>query len=261
MRHRGAPSNEVAALLVAFALAACTRHDPPSSSASPSIALPERSAPPTAASAVARAAVSALTSSADGARPPPESETAPTPSAGSAAPTSVAAALTAVPTTPSPNANDDPASLPQTREVPHADGAAFDERVAALWRAVLEDDPDRAMPFFFPLGAYEQVKDVGNPGADWKHRLVAAYTRDIHEVHADVARACSTGRCRLVGLEVPAGRARWVEPHEEYNKIGYYRVFGSRLRYDEGGSARSFDVKSLISWRGEWYVVHFRAIK
>ena len=46
------------------------------------------------------------------------------------------------------------------------------------------DDPDRAMPFFFPLGAYRQVKDVTDPAADWKHRLVAAYRRDIHALHA-----------------------------------------------------------------------------
>ena len=60
---------------------------------------------------------------------------------------------------------------------------------------------------------------------------------------------------------MPDARARWVDPGEEYNKIGYYRVFGSRLRYEVDGAARSFDVKSLISWRGEWYVVHLGAIK
>ena len=63
------------------------------------------------------------------------------------------------------------------------------------------------------------------------------------------------------GLEVPEARGRWVDPGEEYNKIGYYRVFGSRLRYELDGDAHAFDVKSLISWRGEWYVVHLSAIK
>jgi hypothetical protein len=61
---------------------------------------------------------------------------------------------------------------------------------------------------------------------------------------------------------VPESRTRWVDPGEEYNKIGYFRVFGSKLRYEDGpGSPKSFDVKSLISWRGEWYVVHLSAIK
>jgi hypothetical protein len=115
------------------------------------------------------------------------------------------------------------------------------------------------MPFFFPVGAYEQVKDIGNPASDWKHRLVAAYARDIHALHAHLGDQAASAT--LAGLDVPESRGRWVDPGEEYNKIGYYRVFGSRLRYTVNGETRSFDVKSLISWRGEWFVVHLSAIK
>ncbi len=103
------------------------------------------------------------------------------------------------------------------------------------------------------------MKDIPDPASDWKHRLVAAYSRDIHALHARLG--SDARRATLSGLEVPEARARWVDPGEEYNKIGYYRVFGSRLRYVVDGDARSFDVKSLISWRGEWYVVHLSAIK
>jgi hypothetical protein len=164
-----------------------------------------------------------------------------------------AAAPPAEPSLPAP----DPASLPQTHDVPHAQGAGFEARRDALWDAIVNDDPDRAMPFFFPLAAYRQVKDVTDPSADWKHRLVAAYRRDIHALHARLGDAASA---KLLGMEVPETRARWVEPGEEWNKIGYYRVFGSKLRYSAGGEERSFDVKSLISWRGEWFVVHLSAI-
>jgi hypothetical protein len=142
--------------------------------------------------------------------------------------------------------------------------------VRALWDAIVADDPDRAFVFFFPLGAYQQVKDVGDPASDWKRRLAAAYRRDIHALHARLG--ADAPRATLIGLEVPEGRARWVDPGEEYNKIGYYRVFGSRLRFevkpegsgrddDAGGDARSFEVKSLISWRGDWYIVHLSAIR
>ena len=134
--------------------------------------------------------------------------------------------------------------------------------MAALWDAIVADDPERAMPFFFPLGAYQQVKDVGNPAADWNRRLVAAYTHDIHALHAQVV-ASSHGDARAIqflGLDVPEARARWVEPGEEYNKIGYFRVFGSRLSCQVAGLTQTFDVKSLISWRGQWYVVHLSAI-
>jgi hypothetical protein len=152
----------------------------------------------------------------------------------------------------------DPASLPQTHDVPHAEGAAFDARCQSLWEAIVSDDPDRAMPFFFPLGAYRQVKDVPNPAADWNHRLVAAYRHDIHALHARLG--ADAGDAKLLGFDVPSARARWVEPGEEWNKIGYYRVLGTKVRYAVGGQAQTFDVKSLISWRGEWFVVHLSAI-
>jgi hypothetical protein len=169
-----------------------------------------------------------------------------------------AAAAAPAPAPPS-DAPIDPAALPQTRDVPSASGPAFDARAAALWDAIITGDAARAMPFFFPLAAYAQVKDVADPATDWKHRLVAAYQRDIRAIHGHLEDGAS--RAKLVGLEVPAGHARWVEPGEEWNKIGYYRVFGSKLRYELDGQSHTVDVKSLISWRGEWFVVHLSAIQ
>ncbi|HEY3822711.1 MAG TPA: hypothetical protein VGL81_36350 [Polyangiaceae bacterium] len=222
----------VAACVVAAA-ASCTRHDPPAPDVSPSVALPDAPAAPSGASPSA--------ASRGPAQPPASS------------PSSLVPA-------PSPSASTaDPSLLPQTHDHPPASGAAFDARVAALWAGVVADDPDKAMPFFFPLGAYQQVKDVSDPASDWKHRLVAAYGRDVHALHARLG--ADAARATFVGLEVPDARARWVDPGEEYNKLGYFRVFGSKLRFTVDGEARSFEVKSLISWRGEWYVVHLGAIK
>ncbi len=64
-----------------------------------------------------------------------------------------------------------------------------------------------------------------------------------------------------MGLEVPEERGRWVEPEEEYNRIGYFRVFGSKIRYEQGGREHTIELKSLISWRGEWYIVHLSGFK
>ena len=219
------------AALVAGMLAAtvaCGRHDPPAPDASPSVALPE--APPTSSGAAATVAPAGST------RVP-----APAPS-------------------PSESANvTDPSLLPQTHDHPPASGAGLDARVAALWAGVVADDPEKAMPFFFPVGAYQQVKDVSDPASDWKHRLVAAYGRDVHALHARLG--AEAARATFMGLDIPDAHVRWVDPGEEYNKLGYFRVFGSKLRYTVDGDARSFEVKSLISWRGEWYVVHLGAIK
>jgi hypothetical protein len=160
-----------------------------------------------------------------------------------------------------PRADTDAGALPQTRDRPKGEGDAFTARAATLWEAVVHDDVERGMPFFFPLAAYEQVKDVGNPAADWRRRLVGAYKRDIHALHERLGDKARTAK--LVRVEVPDARARWIDPDEEYNKIGYWRVYGTRFVYtnEDGGRERTFDVSSLISWRGEWYVVHLTGFK
>jgi hypothetical protein len=149
----------------------------------------------------------------------------------------------------------------QTHDLPPASSPELDARARLLWDAIAEDDPARAMPLFFPLGAYEQVKDVANPAADWKHRLVAAYERDIHALHLRLGAGHGDIRAHFVALEIPQSASRWVNPGEEYNKIGYYRVFGSKLRYEMAGRSQAFDIRSLISWRGEWYLVHLNAVR
>ena len=175
------------------------------------------------------------------------------PSASSPSPSNAAVASAAV------DAGPEPGTLPQTKDKPEASGAAFDGRVAALWDAVVKDDPDRAMPFFFPVTAYEQVKAITNPASDWRRRLVAAFKRDVHALHKRVGDQAANAK--LVRADVPQDRARWVEPNEESNKLGYYRVYGTRLVYELEGKERSLEVTSLISWRGEWYVVHLSGFK
>jgi hypothetical protein len=128
-----------------------------------------------------------------------------------------------------------------------------------LWDAIVADDPDRALTAFFPLGAYKQVKAIATPELDYKHRLVANFSRDIHRLHERLGAHASDAT--FTELEVASERARWVEPNEESNKIGYWRVFGSKIRYSVGGAPAAFDVTSLISWRGEWYVVHLSGFK
>ena len=153
----------------------------------------------------------------------------------------------------------DPGTLPQTHDKPEASGPAFDARIAALWDAIAKDDPDRGLAAFFPVTAYEQVKGIPNPSSDWRHRLVANYKRDIHALHKRLGEHAS--EMKLLRAEVPMDRARWVEPNEESNRLGYFRVYGTRLVYDDGGKERSFEVTSLISWRGAWYVVHLTGFK
>lgn len=149
--------------------------------------------------------------------------------------------------------------LPQTRARPEPTGPAFDARVRALFDGIAHDDVDRAMPFFFPLSAYGQVKAIANPASDWRQRLVSHYARDIHALHAKLGP--NAARAQFEAADVPMARARWVEPGEEYNRIGYYRVYGTKLRGALDGAPVVIDVTSLISWRGEWFVVHLTGVK
>jgi hypothetical protein len=147
----------------------------------------------------------------------------------------------------------DPGTLPQTRDEPESDSASLAARGEALFEAIQNDDPDRAMGAFFPRAAYEQVKAITNPASDWKYRLVANFKRDIHVAHFALGRKSTA--CKFISLD-PGPSPRWVEPGEEGNKLGYFRVYGSKLRYSIDGQPRTIEVTSLISWRGEWYVVH-----
>lgn len=183
------------------------------------------------------------------------------PSSSASAPQPLATATTSDAAAPAPGASAGAIDVngEQTRDKPSASTPAFEARARLLWEAIVSNKPEIARPAFFPLPAYEKVKAVGNPAGDWRIRLVAAYERDIRDLH--VALGARAARAKLVKLEVPDERAKWVEPGEEYNKIGYYRVFGSKLKYEVDGRERSLVVKSLISWRGEWYVVHLSAMK
>ncbi len=117
------------------------------------------------------------------------------------------------------------------------------------------------MPFFFPVTAYEQVKAIPSPAGDWRRRLVAAYKRDIHGLNKRLVDTKAIDSAKFVRLDVPDERARWVEPNEESNKLGYYRVYGTRIIYEVDGKEKSLEISSLISWRGEWYVVHLTGFK
>ncbi|MHB8643003.1 MAG: hypothetical protein ACYDA3_08990 [Gaiellaceae bacterium] len=146
----------------------------------------------------------------------------------------------------------DPGRLPQTRTLPSATTQAFRVRMTVLWRAVVDDAPAQARAAFFPRSAYLQVKAIPNAAGDYRTRLLANFAADIHAAHRLVARG---GNATLLEVRVPQ-EASWIGPGGCYNKVGYWHAPGSRLVYRQDGRVRSFGIYSLISWRGQWYVVH-----
>jgi hypothetical protein len=145
--------------------------------------------------------------------------------------------------------------LPQTEEQPSTTTDRFRARIDLLARAIVRDDADLATPVFFPVIAYRQVKAIADPQRDWRLRLWAAFTRDIHEYRHRLGK--NGAEAHLSRIDVPQDRARWMKPGSEGNKVGYFRVLRSQMRFGlPAGREQSLEVTSMISWRGEWYVVH-----
>jgi hypothetical protein len=147
------------------------------------------------------------------------------------------------------------ASLPQTSTLPRTDDAAFNAVVHDIWLAVTTGNPRYALPAFFPEKAYEQVKAIADPAGDWESRLWYDFTLDVAAAHKLVKPGAV-----LTKVTVPAQYAQWISPGGCYNNTGYWHVPGSRVVYREDGVTHSFGIASLISWRGDWYLVHFGAV-
>lgn len=146
-------------------------------------------------------------------------------------------------------------SLSQTSAFPGTTTTPFRNAIYDLWLAVTTDDASLALPAFFPEAAYVQVKAIADPQSDWQGRLWYDFALDVTAAHALVGRNAT-----FVRVIVPTAEAAWVSPGACYNSVGYWHLGGPRVVYEQGGKTRSFGIASLISWRGEWYVVHFGAV-
>lgn len=174
---------------------------------------------------------------------------------GSTAPSPPASSTPAPGVSPSVIAVPPPGNLHQTRAFPSAATATFHAEMTDLWDAVLTGNAGPAVQAFFPLSAYEQVKAIADPAADWRSRLLGDFRLDVAAAHRFVGPGAV-----LVRVIVPPAQAAWIAPGVCYNSVGYWHVAGARIVYRQRGRLRSIGIASLISWRGRWYVVHFGAV-
>lgn len=148
--------------------------------------------------------------------------------------------------------------LPQTKVFPSASDPVFVARIRDLVAAAAANRSTIAEPAFFPIDAYIQVKDIVNPVADWRLRLLVNYDSDIGLVHNQLGQ--NAAAAKFLSVTVPSG-ATWVAPGAELNKGSYWRVFGTVVYCKVGSEVEHFIISSMISWRGEWYVVHLGVIR
>ena len=146
-------------------------------------------------------------------------------------------------------------ALPQTRAFPSTNSNAFHDAMQDVWLAVTTGNARLALPAFFPRAAYQKLKGIYDPGADWDDRLWYDFTLDVAAAHRVV-----DPDAHLVRVIVAGADAAWVYPGVCDNSIGYWHVSGARVVYRQHGEEHSIGIASLISWRGVWYVVHFGAV-
>lgn len=151
-----------------------------------------------------------------------------------------------------------PGDLPQTRAYPRNNDPLFLTHIKELVAAAASDRPSLALSAFFPLNAYIQVKAISDPVTDWHVRLVADYGVDIGIVHRELGPDAKAAK--FLSVSIPSD-ALWVKPGVEYNKGSYWRVYGTTVYCTVGSHIRHFEITSMISWRGEWYVVHLGVIR
>jgi hypothetical protein len=208
---------------------------------------------PTSSSAAARSNASALAAAAQPTSPAETSDAAapipgdPDASAGAPASASAMAAPSKEPE--APFAPDNKIKPPPTSE-------ELQTRAKALFEAIVKDDPPLGDPFWFPKEPFTPLKDVKNPEKYWKN-LHAAYAADIHKVHK---KRKSWEGAKFKSFEV-GSTPKWVPPGDEANKIGYYRSFRGKLRYELDGETYSIEVHTVISWQARWYITHLLKFK
>ena len=150
--------------------------------------------------------------------------------------------------------------LSQTDQRPTLSSPWFQQRIDAVAKAIISGDAEPAAAAFFPLLAYQQVKDVAKPERDYRFRLLANFKRDVLEYHHALGAAAADAK--FSGVTVSERDTKWMAPGSEGNKLGYFRVLRSHLHFTlPTGRSRDFELTSLISWRGEWYVVHLHGFK
>jgi hypothetical protein len=146
-----------------------------------------------------------------------------------------------------------PAHNRADQRVPPArpDASSAERRAKQLFEAILHDDPQRAEGVFFPRAAFLLVKDIRDPGA-YFDQLHARFASDIHALHKrlpDLAHA-QFERFELVR------RGGFVAVREEGNRLPYWASRHSVLHYESEGVRHQFEVRVLITWDDEWYVIH-----
>ncbi len=162
---------------------------------------------------------------------------------------------TVAPPTTTTTVDVDVGTLPQTHALPSVTSPTLALRLQAFLNSIASGRLKPGLTAFFPLTAYLQTKSGGGNDYDWHYRLVAHYADDLATLHRSLD---PSGRhLTFVSASTPLG-AVWITPGIEENKGSYYRTLNATVSYRFGttGAIHTTRVLCMISWRGQWYIVH-----
>lgn len=140
--------------------------------------------------------------------------------------------------------------------LPPTEGPELQERAKALLDAVIHDEPQLGDAFWFPKEPFIPLKDVKGPDKYWE-QLHRTFAGDIHKLHK---KRKSWDGVVFERFEI-GSKPKWVKPGEEANKIGYHRSFSGHIHYTVDGKSDSFEVRTIITWQGRWYITHLSKFK
>lgn len=132
----------------------------------------------------------------------------------------------------------------------------FEQRVRALWEAIVTDQPQNAAPAFFPRDPFLLIKAIVQPGR-YYDQLQKRFEKDIHVLHG---RTRDLDRAVFDHFEL-ARRGGFAKVGDEANRLPYWASRHSFIHYRVGGSLRRIEVRVVITWNDRWYVIHLNEFK
>ena len=125
------------------------------------------------------------------------------------------------------------------------------ERAKLLVEAIRKDQPEVAVPFFYPRGEFPKVKAIKEPDGYFRH-LMKVYLGDVRDMRKLLKQP---EKVEFVSFELARAR-RWVVRGEEANRQPYWAAYKSQITVKDGDRTVKLPVRVMISWNGEWYVTH-----
>jgi len=177
---------------------------------------------------------------------PPKGDEVPPAAGPAAAPAPVSSAPVYTRKSPPPGNN------PRARKPPQRPQAGdAKERAAALVRALREDRPELALPFFFPADAFRLVKGIKDPDRYYK-RLVRIYLDDVRAMRRTLRHP---EQVELLDFQL-SRRGKWMERGREANALPYWTSYKSKVVVRDGERELVLPVRVMITWDERWYVTH-----